>query len=1335
MSLSLAAEEQSQAGSQNLRDAMIGQALDEGQSIPDIAEAVGLSEAAIYKIQAARRKEPRGPQGAGSDQRAVIAALEHFSDHVRFEELVSALIGDIDPAAIPLGGPGDRGRDAANPDSSTIFTISLQRQWKRKVESDLEKIAKYGFKPERIYAVTNRRTARKTVEQLIESAAESGISLTVLDQKWLVAKLSQAPRLHLRSGFLNIAPPRSSSFLTPEEYRTLLDGRPHLSGLSVHFSGRVAERRRATELLEAERIVMLSGAGGYGKTRLALELAGEDDGEWRFIDSDMQFTPESISELPLSDRLVVVIDNVHRRDHLSSLLSALERLPAGPPRVVLLTRPFQLEKLNSQIAGSWLGAIDAARMVEIGPLGWRTMAEILKAPPLGIKSGEQRRAIIQLAEGNPQIAVIAARVAAERRSVVGLSGDELLQRYIAYLIPTAIATGSDVRRQRKLLALLAALDGIEDDEEDLLIEVAEMLRMNVEQIKDGLEQLAESGLVIADLVRRPAVQRYRIKPDLLAEHVLFALTLTERWDLTLDYGQIFERFGERHLLRLAKAIGALPASLFDSELAERLDGLERELAKVVTEGDPGLASELIRELCHARPEVAQRQAVALLSRITASGAKPEEQVINRLREGAMRMSDFPRSWRLLLLLGAECAGQQLASLKAIGESMSATYERVPDGEASSGAVLAAVQDSLAIETRRFWDKHPPGAASAVALAVKPMLMVTFEISRTSPDNPMSVELGGRILPISPYTEEAVKTGGELAAQAFAELVPSEQLKLIETVGRAAHAAAGFPLSMGRTTPTAGRVLLDGALENVDLLLAQELENLEMPVRRAAYDFLLKRARYRRKLAEDIGEDEVFGRNSFGPVTVPLPSAELEEFIFMINSGQVGPPEREHETIEKEYERRRAQAAQRAEALRSDPEWRAVLDRWSSWWQKRRELEGERAALGQTPGMVFEALAATDPELGVELIDHLIATDSGLRGASTGAMLMVIDALSPQRWKKWLSADPTVRAALARALSNFDEAAAGEAMRRLAFDEDEIVRSAATDALTFSLKLERWRFDLGLEAVTRYPDIEAVNQLLHMADEHAKRGGKEHAEFDEDQVERIEAAILATAASEKMESYALADSLRRAERPPSGLAMRWIWARLDALEEIGSSRRESLHLWDLDFLDEELGPIVSRAADTADLKRALERFERAEEHSPVLTDLAKVIGWIDPGASEVTAVMVRLLENPKRSWLARSHLTELPLTNEQLDQRAHAFAAALEEPLPALLDLLAGTLPRSWSGSYVPHLESARATAERWAGSNQRQLRAAGHDAVASYQAQIKQWSAREEADDRRFEYS
>ena len=67
-----------------------------------------------------------------------------------------------------------------------IFTISLDKQWKRKVQADLAKIERHGYKPEKVFSVKNRRTSRKAVEALTETAAGKGIKLTILDQKWLV---------------------------------------------------------------------------------------------------------------------------------------------------------------------------------------------------------------------------------------------------------------------------------------------------------------------------------------------------------------------------------------------------------------------------------------------------------------------------------------------------------------------------------------------------------------------------------------------------------------------------------------------------------------------------------------------------------------------------------------------------------------------------------------------------------------------------------------------------------------------------------------------------------------------------------------------------------------------------------------------------------------------------------------------------------------------------------------------------------------------------------------------------------------------------------------------
>jgi DNA-binding Lrp family transcriptional regulator len=1325
MTVQMAVEQQAEGGGQVLRDQMIEFALREGRTVSEIAEVLGLSQQAIYNVRERLRDEPQTVQGGSTDERAVARALEDFTDPSGFETLVFPLLQEIDATAIPHAGSGDRGRDAAAPDSSSIYTISLSRQWQRKVRSDLAKIAAEGFKPDRVFAITNRRTSPKAKDKLIDEAAEQGIKLTVLDQTWLEAKLSEPRHLHLRSGRLNLAPPRSKAFLKSSEYQEVLDGRTHLAGLDVAFQGRREERKHAVALLEESGVVLVVGAGGLGKTRLALEMALEQGGEWCFIDADMQFTVESINELPVSKHLTVVIDNAHRRlDDLGALLSALERLPFHP-KVVLIARPGYRDEVSGVTAGVWLGPISKELTIELGPLGWKPMSEMLKAPPLEIESGPQRGAIVQLAEGNPQIAVIAARVAKERRSVLGLSGDELLQRYIAYLIPTTLAGDSDSRRQRQLLALLAALGGIDVGEDEVLREIAGMLRSTPEQVADRLEQLAESGLVVGDRAR------YRIKPDLLAEHILFALALTEKWDLALDYQLIVERFGKKHTHRLVKALGALPSYLFKGKPAERVRTLEDEVCTAIKDVEPTHAAVLIRDLSRARPKSAFEMADLLLRRMREGGDAIPEPAIEALREGAMRISDFRTSWRILLRLGAESKEGSPAA-KKIAETMAETYERVPEDDRASGMILAEVQEALAEETQKFWNSRSPGAAAAVAHAVKPMLMLQFRTSRLSPDNPMSVEIGGRILPVSEYTKRVVRTGAQIAAEIFTELSPAGQLQLLETLGWAAHTSAGFSMGLGQHAPIEGRVLLDAALSEVDREIAGILEKLEMPVQANAEGYLRKRSKYRRKLAQEIEQDseDIDPGRTMHPVVVPSASPELAEYLTLINNKDLGPPDFERAPLRAQHARKLALARETAESLLSDSTWRDRVDRWSRWWEQRRNLE-KQPWLGPVIGMTLEATALIDPIDGTEVINHLITTQSDLRGAAGAAMAAVINTQGEEAWRRWIDFDPQTRATLAGALGRLDGSAGAEPLRRLAFDEDEIVRRAATSALAFGPSFERWRVDLSLEAVAGHPDLEGLETLLHMIEHRAEEEGKEKQLFDADQLELLESAVLATANCNRLVDYEIADLLRRAESEQPGIAMRWVWARLERLNQI---RTNGDDLWDLDFLPDTLAPVVMGAADSADLEHAIRYFQALDSRSPALPDAGQVIGWLDQGSEQVTQLIIDLLGDPDRAWLARQYLLGFAIQDKELERRAVALAETTDDPIMVVHSLIAGTLPNSWSGSYVPHLEGAQALAERWARSKSGALRQAARTAVESYQRQITKETATDIAEERELEY-
>jgi hypothetical protein len=1335
MSLRLAVEQQRELQQEreskapSLRDRLIQRALQEGESAEDVAEALEVSVQSIYKIVERMDESAASRSGGSGDRHATAIAIERFTDPRGFEKLVFDLMGGIEPGSIPLGGVGDSGRDAANAGSTVIWTISLSEQWQRKVRSDFQKIASADYSAERVYAVTNRVTTRRSEEKLVAEAAELGLELTVLGQAWLVAKLSEPCHLHLRSVHLGLTRPSGKVFLSAQEYTDLLDGRPHLAGFEVEFVGRGREIRRAGGILEAAGPLLIRGAGGLGKTRLALQMAAEEGGDWRFIDAGMQFFPEATSELAVSPRLVVVIDNAHRRGDLEEVLRALEAMEIRP-RIVLITRPGFDDQLNEPLGRVWLGPVDSENIVDVGPLGWKAVAKILRSPPLEIEAGAQRGELVRLAEGNPQIAVIGARVARERKSVVGLSGDELLQRYIAYLIPAAIPSDAVARSHRGALALLAALDGFGTEDNELLRKVADLLRISVTETKEGLEQLAESGLIVGER------GHYRIKPDLLAEHVLFALTLSRKWKTALPYEQIFERFADHHLRPLVKALGALPAALLKDATPGRLRGVERSVERAAGERPLLSAAELVRDICCALPDLGLRAGDKLLDRLKPEADEESSRVIGSLADGAMRISDFTKSWRFLLRLGAESVGSAEA-LKKVGDAMAETYQRLPEDDATSGAILALVQEGLAEETKKFWTLGRLGAATAVALALRPMLMLTFESHRQDPDDPMTFQLGTRTLPDSQYTEKVVKTGGTLAAEVFDRLDATGQLELLKTVDRAGRAAAGYPPSMGVRAPLQSRMVLDRALMEFDAVIGAGLSKWAMPVAAEAYEYLRERERWRYRLQEEVVDDqpEIEGLSEFQEdldrgVEVPAAGAKLSEYLFLFHERAFGRRGRDREvSIQEEQERTLARARELASSFAA-ADWSKRLDLWINWWREKRDAVTD-ARMGTVPAMVFEAIALDSPFLGRKVIDRLIAERSELRAACAAAMGAVIAAdHRGGALEDWLDADVETRITLARSLSSCPQEVSEAPTQQLASDPEKSVREAAIDSLAFSRSGERWRFDLALKALAADPEIETINQLLHAADLHAEEAGTGQKELDNEQLALLRSAVIGTACSQRLEDYYLADTLDRAARQLPRITLEWVWARLRHLEAAGE---DGARRWGYDPLPADIAGSVERSATASDLAEVATYFEELPDDSAAADDTAVLIGWLGGAGDEVSELIIRLLVDNEPGRRGRA-LLRLPLNDEALDRRAALIAQSIEDPAAALYELIASTLPSSWSGSYVPHLEGAQRHAERWGHSSDRGLREVGREAKETYKRQIETWRSREEDGDREFEY-
>jgi hypothetical protein len=146
--------------------------------------------------------------------------LDALTDHVGFQDLVTILLTRTGVNVRPLGGPGDRGRDAvaglyrAKGGEPLAVTISLERDWRAKIRADLKRIHDYGFRPKTVISVTNRLAAAPAQEALqAQVKKQYGVDLTIHEQRWLVMQLRRRDNLDLLGEYLHLPPPRPRFFL------------------------------------------------------------------------------------------------------------------------------------------------------------------------------------------------------------------------------------------------------------------------------------------------------------------------------------------------------------------------------------------------------------------------------------------------------------------------------------------------------------------------------------------------------------------------------------------------------------------------------------------------------------------------------------------------------------------------------------------------------------------------------------------------------------------------------------------------------------------------------------------------------------------------------------------------------------------------------------------------------------------------------------------------------------------------------------------------------------------------------------------------------------------
>lgn len=1279
------------------RDRLISSALEAGAPVAEVARRLEMTEQAIYQI---RDRLERGAP-LFDHLAATRRAMEDLTDHQAFELACVELLHDLDPSLRHLGGSGDRARDAGGgaygPDGDErLVMVSLEKRWSQKIRRELERVAREGWSPTEVWAVTSRRTSPKPRDALIEEAARRGWHLRVFDQTWLASRLLQPEHLDLRERLLGLAPPRPPTFLGPAQYAAQLAGRARTW---PDFMGREPDLKGITDALEVNPLVIVRGPGGIGKTRLAIELARVHPARWVFVDSHATLDSAAMSEIAGGDDLVAVIDNAHRRDDLSALIGMLDRR-AGSLRVILLSRPGFEEQLIEATSDSRVGSPAPHAVVRLAPLSPAAIADLLRSPPLDVGYRGAVEAIVRLCEGNPQIAILAAELSKGGVPVEAISQDDLLQNYVAQLLASATGAAHDPdgRVVREVLALVAAFGRVGRDEDELLEQIAHLTELGRRPLMRILADLADTGLL------EDSRDGYCVTPDLLAEHVLLAAFFSSKWRPTIAYSEVWRPAPPQRMLRLVKALGRIPpGSAMEDHPAFQTPRRDL-LAHAESSNKESIASAMTmaREIAGGAPRLAVEMVDRALTRLPSPGDR-RDQVLSAACDAIERVGMIDIGWPRQLAVAAATyaapAGETTTT--AVTKALISVYQRVPvDTGGHDGALLAAVQRALAQLTRAYWTSHgtESGVAQAVAVASRALLTVTFESHFMPADDPKSVLLRGYALPASSHTDTALTTGAELFCETFWMIPEQLQLEQLEALAGLRRTEKGFPGPFNVQPSEQTRELALKALRHVEHTLAERLMELSLPVRAEVTELV-----------------------------EALPDATLSEYMLVAHPRRL----RLRGESWEESEGRSIGDAERVLRLLRDAE--SITDRLDTWarWRDQAAAVVGKQTYSPVVGMALERAANADPAETAGWLAHLIDTRSCLLGTAVPALAVIFRSTGDgqQLAETWGShVDAEIRALVAMALPGIE----GERplLERLADDEEQSVRDAVLGSIRYAPDLAAWRIDTALRAA-RSDHTRGLSMVLSLLDRAAYNGNAK-IELTVPQLDRACKIVLDAAARERLyDAHELASILKELAPGRPRIALEWLEARIAWLQQFEREQSEGTveTYLRVEPVPAEIIAQLAQTADDAVLNALLELYDSTSANSLAAADLVNAIAAIDHGSELVTQRLIEWLTRDQDGDRYRvTRVLETPLDWEQFTERARRILA--RAGAPDVVEALGNArLPMSWSGSRIPHLQAVRARYASWGEDADQRLADAGRQAVAQLDRTIAAERERETAED------
>ncbi|WP_019949039.1 ATP-binding protein [Hymenobacter aerophilus] len=428
------------------------------------------------------------------------------------------------------------------PDDRYIFLAytTADKDLPAKLRKDLEdcinrtKATITAAQVERICLVFNRRCSPKTDATLHELARLAGYQLELIGVDELAHYILDYPSLAAELINLDLG---SGQLIHAPDFISIHERQVGTTHFTQTLFGRDTEQADLLTKLTSSDLVLVTGPAGVGKTQLVLTVAQAycaqlpEQRQLYFVFDKK--SPDFIQELQLALRpgqqLVVVADDANRvGPYFDTLLAEQLARPAGTLKIIATVRDYARNSVAKAANKT------PYHTLEVQPLADEAIQALIAAEPYTIRNGDYVQRILQLSNGHPRLAIMAATAARETQSIYRLHN--IHDIYAGYFGPILdeLATHQN-RLLGPVLALVHFFRVVHDDYAELAQSVEAAFGISHEQFWQAVYTLHEAELV--DLHEGRIV---KAADQILGSFVFYRIFLSE--PATLSYAKLLTHF-------------------------------------------------------------------------------------------------------------------------------------------------------------------------------------------------------------------------------------------------------------------------------------------------------------------------------------------------------------------------------------------------------------------------------------------------------------------------------------------------------------------------------------------------------------------------------------------------------------------------------------------------------------------------------------------------------------------------------------------------------------------------------------------------------------------------